>query len=77
MLNNIYCSIMTYEELANIYGNQNKSLVSQKLRVGFLSGSVVNTTGNAGQGGFDPWAGKIPGEKEMATYFSILSWKIP
>ena len=26
--------------------------------------------------GFDPWVGKIPPEKEMATYSSILVWRI-
>ena len=26
---------------------------------------------------FDPWVGKIPLEKEMATHASILAWKIP
>ena len=27
--------------------------------------------------GFDPWVGKIPLEKEMATHSSILAWEIP
>ena len=27
--------------------------------------------------GFDPWVRKIPLKKEMATYFSILAWRIP
>ena len=27
--------------------------------------------------GFDPWFGKIPLEKEMATLSSILFWRIP
>ena len=26
---------------------------------------------------FNPWFGKIPLEKEMATHSSILAWKIP
>ena len=26
---------------------------------------------------FDPWVGKIPLEKEMATHSSILAWEIP
>jgi len=26
---------------------------------------------------FDPWVGKIPLEKEMATLSSILAWEIP
>ena len=26
--------------------------------------------------GFDPWVGKIPWKKEMATHSSILAWKI-
>ena len=27
--------------------------------------------------GFNPWAGKIPLEKDMATHSSILAWRIP
>ena len=27
--------------------------------------------------GFDPWVGKIPLEKGMATHSSILAWRIP
>ena len=30
-----------------------------------------------GRPGFDPWVGKIPLEKEMATHSSTLAWKIP
>ena len=26
---------------------------------------------------FDPWVGKIPLEKGMATHSSILAWRIP
>ena len=26
---------------------------------------------------FNPWVGKIPLEKEMATHSSILDWRIP
>ena len=26
---------------------------------------------------FNPWVGKIPPEKTMATHSSILTWKIP
>ena len=26
---------------------------------------------------FDPWVGKIPWRKGMATHFSILAWRIP
>ena len=26
---------------------------------------------------FDPWIGKIPPEKEMATHFSVLAQEIP
>ena len=26
---------------------------------------------------FDPWVGKIPLEKEIATHSSILAWRIP
>ena len=27
--------------------------------------------------GFDPWVGKIPLQEGMASYSSILAWKIP
>ena len=27
--------------------------------------------------GFDPWAGKIPLKKGMATHSNILAWRIP
>ena len=26
---------------------------------------------------FNPWVGKIPLEKKMVTYSSILAWEIP
>ena len=26
---------------------------------------------------FDPWVGKVPLEKGMATHSSILAWRIP
>ena len=26
---------------------------------------------------FHPWMGKIPPEKKMATYSSVLAWEIP
>ena len=44
----------------------------------FLVGSVVrNLPANVGDVGFDPWVGKIPLEKEMATHSSPLAWEIP
>ena len=42
---------------------------------------VKNPPANAGDLGLipgsDPWVGKIPLEKEMATHSNILAWKIP
>ena len=32
---------------------------------------------NAGDLGFYPWVGKIPLEEGVATYSSILLWRIP
>ena len=32
---------------------------------------------NVGNSRFNPWVGKIPLEKEMATHSSILAWRIP
>ena len=45
-------------------------------------GSEVKVSAcNAGDKGLmpgsDPWVGKIPLEKEMATYSSTLAWRIP
>ena len=48
---------------------------------GFPGGSVVkNPPANEGDTGdwrFDPWVGKVPLEKEMATHSSIPPWRIP
>ena len=44
----------------------------------FLVGSMVkNLPANVGDVGFDPWVGKIPLEKEMATHSRTLAWEIP
>ena len=43
--------------------------------LGFPGGSEVKAS--ACNPGFDPWVGKIPLEKEMATHSSILAWEIP
>ena len=39
--------------------------------------STCNAGDTCRRQGFDPWVGKIPLEKEMATHSSILGWKIP
>ena len=46
---------------------QFSSLVAQRLNVCL----------QCRRSGFDPWVGKIPLEKEMATHSSILAWRIP
>ena len=41
---------------------------------------VMNLPANASRGKrpvFNPWVGKTPLEKEMATHSSIFAWKIP
>ena len=38
---------------------------------------VKNSPANSGDADFDSWVGKTPLEKEMATHFSVLAWKIP
>ena len=41
-------------------------------------GSEVKASAwNAGDPGSSPGSGKIPLEKEMATHFSTLAWRIP
>ena len=49
--------------------------------VGLSRGLVIkNPPANAGvagdKGSFDPWIGKIPLEKGMATHSRILAWEI-
>ena len=45
--------------------------------LGFPGGSAVkNPPANAGEAGSIPGSGRFL-EKEMATHFSILAWKIP
>ena len=42
--------------------------------------AVKNLPANAGdlnRSRFDPWLGKISWKREMATYSSILAWRIP
>ena len=55
----------------------NKKLFFSKVYksvVGFPRGAEVKASAsNVGKPGFDPWAGKIPWEKEMATHSSILA----
>ena len=44
----------------------------------FQGGSVVKeSTCQYRRFGFDPWVGKTPVEKEMATHSSFLAWEIP
>ena len=46
--------------------------------LGFPGGSKGKESAcNAGDLRFDPWVGKIPLEKGMATHSSILAWRIP
>ena len=51
-------------------------LVSFVLALCFLGGSNSSLP-TVWETGFDPWVGKIPLEKEMATHSSTLAWKIP
>ena len=45
--------------------------------MGFPHGLVVkNLPANVGDSGLIPGLGRSP-EKEMATHFSILAWRIP
>ena len=37
---------------------------------------MLNSPPQCRRPGFDPWVGKIPLEKEMATHSSILAWEI-
>jgi len=39
-----------------------------------LGGSVVKNPPAVRRHGFDPWVGKIPQEKEIATHSSIFAW---
>ena len=37
---------------------------------------MVNLWCQCGRHWFDPWVGKVPLEKEMATHSSVLTWRI-
>ena len=37
---------------------------------------VKNLPANVGYG-FNPWVGKLPLKKEIATHSNILAWRIP
>ena len=50
-----------------MYVSNNASLVAQ----------MVKNLPAVQETWFDPWVGKIPLEKEMATHSSILAWKNP
>ena len=54
------------------------SLGSSHPSLGFPSGlAVKNLPANAGDAGSTPGLGRSPLEKEKATHFSILAWRIP
>ena len=38
---------------------------------------VAESCLQCGRPRFNPWVGKIPLEKEMATHSSVLAWRIP
>ena len=44
---------------------------------GFPGGSAGEESACKQETGFDPWVGKIPLEKGIATHSSILAWRIP
>ena len=53
--------------------------LSGSLLLGFPGGSEVQASAclECERPGFDPWVGKIPWWKEMATHSSTLAWRIP
>ena len=42
-----------------------------------LVAQVVENLPEIWEIGFNPWVGKMPREKGMATHSSILAWRIP
>ena len=42
----------------------------------FPGGSVVKNSPPNKRHWFDPWVGKVPLEKEMATHSNVLTWRI-
>ena len=79
----MFNDIMTFGE--NISQNKRRKVnePSKRMKRGIrevsglprrLGGKVIAPTQETR---FDPWVGKIPLEKEMATHSSILAWRIP
>ena len=55
------------EEVEAANEEMNNSLMAQMVRISLQHGRP----------GFNPWVGWIPLEERMATYSSILAWRIP
>ena len=68
---------MENTRLLNCYSHLHYPLFwgSQMLLTGFPG--VSDSKESCRRQGFDPWVGKIPPEKGMATHSSILAWRIP
>ena len=71
---------MSYRYYCCFYHYSSKFLAVQKLEHGFPGGAVVKKL-PANTGNQMTWLRSLrredPLEKEMATHFSILAWKIP
>ena len=62
----------------NIHFCQNgKFSLTKKRFQGFSGGSDGRICLHCRRPRFNPWVGKIPLEKGMATHYSILAWRVP
>ena len=54
-----------------------KFSLAKKRFQGFSGGSDGRICLHCRRPRFNPWVGKIPLEKGMATHYSILAWRVP
>ena len=54
-----------------------KFSLTKKRFQGFSGGSDGRICLHCRRPRFNPWVGKIPLEKGMATHYSILAWRVP
>ena len=54
-----------------------QDLVPSPSQVALVVKNPPANAGNIRDLGSDPWVGKIPLEKEMATHSSFLAWRVP
>ena len=61
----------------NAASNREQYIELGAFQVALVVKNLPVSAGDNRRCGFDPWVGKIPLEKGVATHSSILAWRIP